>query len=1054
MKKIYPALLGLLVMVAQVAIAQNSPVPKTAAQKPSNLRSFVRTTPQPAAPATTIPAGSGPNRFIADRCGYMTQHKKAVAAGYDKAAFERIISQKVAEIQAARLSGAARINYVIPVVFHIIHDGEAEGTGSNLSAAQVNQQIDQLNRDFGNLSGSPFPQAAASGISFCPVTVDPSGNVLTQPGINRINRISRGWQDPTTFTDQTDAGIEAMIDYIDANIKPASIWDPTRFVNIWSYNFENSGLLGYATFPTAGLPGLPAGETATTAGCVFLSGSLGSVASPGTATPYALGRTVGHEIGHFLGLYHIWGDVNNCSGTDECADTPPCSGQYFSSVPGCTIPTQCSGQPRMIQNYMDYSDDGCMNTYTQNQVDRMQAIMLAAPRRPANTSSCAVPASNLLIFTSNSTAVTETGTGASCPRTRDYQVSVKPYTAASGNATVNFSFAGSALQGFDYSVVGATSVSYVNGESATKSITIRVIDDAAVEPLENIVISYTISGTGLTGSSATHTISITDDDAIQPISNPATVTLFSQDFGTVTGSNQLPSGWVVQNAAGTTNKWVVNNAGAATYSFTGNTLHISNGNTTAVNNGTAPLSYSGVTAGTDSRAFTPAINAAGYKNINVSFKLVCNGEFDVEYYDYGIAYYTLDGLNYSALTDGSGNFILQGITANTTLSLNLPAGTVGTSNFGLLFRWISDNTIQFQPPFAVDDIVVTGQAAGVETVAAQSVSNIQTSGQTAQYVTAGGNIIATITNLNQNVGCITASVNAAGNGFTVLNTTGGSYARSNKVIQLTPASANTTATYQATFYFTTAELAAWGVDAPNLKLMKVSDATNLGTTISSAQIVTPTFSDQRSTAGYASYTGSFSGGFSKFMLVSAATALPVTTLSFEARPNEKNILLSWSTSAEYNNKGFVIERSTDGTHFETIGWKDGAGNSSITSSYMHTDNFVQPNQLYYYRLRQTDIDGREALSATRQARITDKSSLLVTISPNPASSQVKIFTAGTIGLSNINLLDAKGSLVQSWKQVNCSAAPLSLDISKVAAGIYMVQVITGDAISTQKLIIN
>ncbi|RYY65461.1 MAG: T9SS type A sorting domain-containing protein [Chitinophagaceae bacterium] len=190
------------------------------------------------------------------------------------------------------------------------------------------------------------------------------------------------------------------------------------------------------------------------------------------------------------------------------------------------------------------------------------------------------------------------------------------------------------------------------------------------------------------------------------------------------------------------------------------------------------------------------------------------------------------------------------------------------------------------------------------------------------------------------------------------------------------------------------------------------------------------------------------------MLVSAATVLPVTTLSFEARPNGKNIGLSWSTSMEINNKGFVIERSTDGSHFETIGWKDGALNSSRTLYYSYVDNFVQPNQLYYYRLRQTDIDSRENLSEIRQARISNKSELTVSISPNPASNQVNIFTAGTVGLSDINLLDAKGQIVQRWNKINCSLAPQALDISKIAAGVYLIQVITGEVISTNKLIVN
>ena len=1059
MKKIYPALMAMLLFVTNFALAQQDPSPKKSPlQSVLNLRNLV-----PATPAIDIPQGTGSNGFRADRCGYATQYNRAVAAGYDKAAFETIINNKIREIRDARTQGRFA-SYVIPVVFHIIHDGTAEGTGANLSAAQVYQQIDQLNRDFGNQSGSPFPQAADAGISFCPVTVDPSGNVLAQPGINRINRITRGWTDPTTFGN-SDPEVNAMMDYIDATIKPSSIWDPTRFVNVWSYNFSNSGLLGYATFPTTGLPGLPAGETPTTAGCVFLSGSLGSVASPGTATPYALGRTVGHEIGHFLGLYHIWGDVSTCGGTDECADTPPCSGQYFSGVPACTAPTQCSNT-RMIQNYMDYSDDGCMNTFTQNQVDRMQAIMLAGLRRPANSTLCAPPVANALNFTLGSTTATETSAITTCPAYNDYVISVKPSVAANANATVNFSFSGTATQNSDYIIIGSPTMTYTNGDGATKSFTVRVIDDAAVESSETIVINYTITGSGLVnGSSTTHTVTIQDNDNTAFIDNiNTTATLYSENFGTTASSGALPAGWIKGQFLATagSNVWTANALYGASTGFTtgtnGRVLHVTNGSATAQGNETADAIYTAGSA-SDAIALTGAINTTGYNNIKITFDYACRGEFDADdIYDLGILRYSTTAQTSGLLpvTGGPADTVtlFYNQTAKTTITVNLPAGASNAANLWIGFEWINDNSVRVLPPFIIDNIVVTGQRNGVETTLNQSATVTQNSGQSVQYLSSTGNIIAAVNNLNQDVGCITANVQSQGNGFTILNTSGGAFARSNKVIRLSPATANTTATYQATFYFTTAELAPWGVDAPNLKLMKVADGVNLSSTITSAQIVSATFSDQRATRGYASYTANFTGGFSQFMLVSPATALPVTTLGFEARPNEKNILLTWSTATEYNNKGFVIERSTNGTDFETIGWKNGAGNSSLRSNYSHVDNFVQPNQLYYYRLRQTDFDGRVALSDIRQAKISDRASLIVSVSPNPASQQVKIFTSGNAGLSNINLLDAKGSLVQSWKQVNCSAAPQSLDISKVAPGVYMVQVITGDVIKTQKLIIN
>ena len=1059
MKKFYsPVFYLLLLFVSQISFAQVAPQKTSVLNKVQHLRNLVTAnTPAQAPPSI------GSNGFIEDRCGYITQYNKMAAAGYDKNAFEAIINNKIVEIKAARAQGRFA-NYVIPVVFHIIHDGTVEGVGANLSAAQVYEQIDQLNKDFGNLSGSTFPQAADVGITFCPVTVDESNNVLAQPGINRINRITRGWTDPTTFT---STQLNAMISYIDGTIKPASIWDPTRFVNVWSYNFTNSGLLGYATFPTAGLPDLPGGETANSSGCVFLSGSLGSVASPGTAGNYALGRTVGHEIGHFLGLYHIWGDVSNCTGTDYCADTPPCSGQYFSTVPGCNIPTQCSGLPRMIENYMDYSDDGCMNTFTQNQVDRMQAVMLASPRRPGTSALCTPPIANQLNLTTSSATISETGsTGSGCPTYTDRIITVKPAVAASGNATVNFTFTGTATQNADYQVLGSTTLTYVNGEATAKSITVRVFDDGAVEPQETIIATYSITGTGLVpASSISNTISINDNDVISGINNTnPTTTLFSENFGTTATGGALPAGWIkgsFLSPAGA-NVWTVNAEYGAATGFTASdarVLHITNGNAAQQSGETAANQYT-ANSESDAVAITPSINTTGYKNIKLHFDFASNGEeFDNELYDFGLLRYSITSqtTGLAPVTGGVGDTLTYffNTTGKTSVTVNLPAIVANRANLWIGFEWMNDNSVRNLPPYTVDNIVVTGESLGVETVLNQTAAQMIYSGQSVQYISGNNNIITSLNGLSENIGCITATVASQGTQMIPVLTNSGSFYRSEKTIHLIPSTANTSASYQATFYFTTAELAAWGSAVPGLKLMKVRDGVNLSGTLTNldAQIVPAVVDDQRATKGYVSYTGTFTGGFSQFMLVSDFAAVPVSLLSFEATAGRENIVLTWKTSTERNNRGFAIERSTNATDFTNIGWVNGIGNSDEVSAYQFNDNFVQPGTVYYYRLKQTDIDDRRSTSEIRQASIKNRASLIVSIAPNPATDRITVFTSGATGLTDINMFDSKGCLVNVWKKLNCSAAPKDLELGKLAPGVYMLQLITDGALKTEKIII-
>src|SRR5207253_634101 len=116
------------------------------------------------------------------------------------------------------------------------------------------------------------------------------------------------------------------------------------------------------------------GGPASTDGVVVLYSSVGSIASPGTELHYNLGRSATHEIGHWLNLFHIWGDDNgSCNGSDQVSDTPNQGNNNFG-CPSFPHTDNCaSGNGVMFMNYMDYTDDDCMNMFTAGQKDRMQA---------------------------------------------------------------------------------------------------------------------------------------------------------------------------------------------------------------------------------------------------------------------------------------------------------------------------------------------------------------------------------------------------------------------------------------------------------------------------------------------------------------------------------------------------------------------------------------------------------------------------------------------------------------------------------------------------------
>ncbi len=256
----------------------------------------------------------------------------------------------------------------IPVVVHVI-DGPI-----SVSDAQVQSQIDVLNEDFRRMNADAantpadfLGVAADVEIEFALATVDPDGNPT-----NGINRYDGG---------QTSYSIADM----ESSVKPATIWHPDFYFNIWCAPLQG-GLLGYAQFPSSStLPGFDDDEGPSyTDGIVSRDFTFGSGGS--AQAPFNLGRTTTHEAGHFFGLRHNGGD-GGCGADDFCADTPTQNGQNNNTEDDCSYPADndCDDGPGdlpdQFMNYMDYSDDACMNLFTQDQKARMEVVMSLSPRR-------------------------------------------------------------------------------------------------------------------------------------------------------------------------------------------------------------------------------------------------------------------------------------------------------------------------------------------------------------------------------------------------------------------------------------------------------------------------------------------------------------------------------------------------------------------------------------------------------------------------------------------------------------------------------------------------
>ena len=483
--------------------------------------------------------------------------------------FENWLAPKVAAFKAQKTANPNQINAVstLPMIFHVFADA---GSANDISAALVQAQTDQLNLDYANLSGSTFGAAADTELRFCMAQVDPSGIGLAEPGINRITAYGDG---PFSAND------------FDTTMKAATQWDPTKYINIWVGSLSG-GLLGYAQFPDAsGLPGMnPVGGAANTDGVVIVNSSVGSVANPNpNGGVYNAGRTLTHELGHWLGLRHIWGDTGGCGNDDFCADTPDATASNF----GCVTQDSCPGDGLgndLSANYMDYSDDGCMDVFTADQAARIQVVMANSPRRMELLTSTACSIDYSMIFASTDIEACETA--ADPVYTFDYDASVGfadvvtfSYNVVPAGPTVAFSqpTANTDTNGITATVSGATPGTYtitVTGTYGTETkdtvLDLEVFASAVATPVLTSpadtatgVADHTLVWNAITNASS-YDVNIYDNPALGAGNLVENTTVNTNTYTATTLAAQTMYYWTI-----TANNAVCGTASAisATFSF-------------------------------------------------------------------------------------------------------------------------------------------------------------------------------------------------------------------------------------------------------------------------------------------------------------------------------------------------------------------------------------------------------------------------------------------------------------------------------------------------------
>ena len=318
--------------------------------------------------------------------------------------------------EMASTSYRTTTEYTLPVVVHILHHGEAVGTENNLSDAQIQGAIDALNADFrGDYGGVDID------IEFELAARDPEGNPTT--GIVRLdatNAIPEYAEDGLV----TDNNLHPSSEN---NLKSLSYWPKEDYVNLWIVSSLNGGMspLGFAYLPPV---------NGFYDGVVLHRKVFGIGEEYDLLNNYDLNKSLTHELGHYLGLYHTFRLTNGCNSESNCSaqgdqvcDTPPTTGSAGCSAMNCP--------ETLVENYMDYAYDQCVNSFTEGQRTRMRNALLGH-RESLLESQGLVPVVAMDAGVASIQGLAPMG----CEATHDLDVSIQNFgTEALTEAAIHFS---------------------------------------------------------------------------------------------------------------------------------------------------------------------------------------------------------------------------------------------------------------------------------------------------------------------------------------------------------------------------------------------------------------------------------------------------------------------------------------------------------------------------------------------------------------------------------------------------------------------------------------
>ena len=651
---------------------------------------------------------------------------------------------------------------------------------------------------------------------------------------------------------------------------------------------------------------------------------------------------------------------------------------------------------------------------------------------------------DLSFQTAAASATEYTSFTSGCRGYTDYTYYMTIANTPTGAGTVTLAVAGgaTATNGVDYAITTngnfaapSMTLNFASGSGTAQPFKIRVYNDAAVESAESFTLNYTVTGgnaqAGATNQTFTFTINDNDAGPVVPASASGTIGTYNTNLpATFAGSNFDERNQIVYTAA---------ELAALGFTSAGNITSI--GLNVVTKSSTQP--FNGFTIGLKN---TSSTSASG------TFEL---GATSV----YSSSYSTVSGLNTFAITpfywDGTSNLLVEFCYDNSTATANdlLRAQTGSTTNTSFASTNATPGcSLATLGTYGARPLITLGWSAASTPVATTVISKIAYLGPNddVPFYDASGNIMARIKNNTAfDYGCTTIDIDRAGTGTTAFwNNTPANYLTT-KSFKVTPTNANPTGNYDITLFYSAAEKAGYeaatGQSWTGISMVKTVGPIS-GITPANPQPATVTVNSAVTQASFGSdYTvkATFSNGFSGFAVGKPGAALPITLLAFNGYIKDNYGQLEWSTSAEYNNKGFELEKSYDGVNFTKIAFIPGAGTSSVLQQYQYQDKTRMVN-IQYYRLKQIDTDQRAVYSNTVALKLTNKNNLELLSVTNPFYTSINmIFSKPPEDVVAIQLFDASGRMLYSTAKVPGTTPIMELTLPALfSAGSYILKIET------------